>query len=91
MNANEVIANRALELWATRGASTTVLHPNEHVNMGQSTNDVYPTALKIATYFGIFRLVDAMAVLRRGFEAKAEEFARRAQDGAHPAAGRGAR
>ena len=50
------------------------LHPNEHVNMSQSTNDVYPTALKVATYFGIFRLVDAMAVLRRGFEAKADEF-----------------
>jgi aspartate ammonia-lyase len=40
--------------------------------MSQSTNDVYPTALKVATYFGIFRLVDAMATLRRGFEAKAE-------------------
>jgi aspartate ammonia-lyase len=43
--------------------------------MSQSTNDVYPTALKVATYFGIFRLVDAMAVLRRAFEAKADEFA----------------
>src|SRR4051794_9875847 len=43
--------------------------------MSQSTNDVYPTALKVATYSSIFRLVEAMAVLRRGFEAKAEEFA----------------
>ena len=42
--------------------------------MSQSTNDVYPTALNVAAYFGIFRLVDAMAVLRRAFEAKAEEF-----------------
>jgi aspartate ammonia-lyase len=51
------------------------LHPNEHVNMSQSTNDVYPTALKLATYVGIFRLVDAMAYLRRAFERKADEFA----------------
>ncbi len=44
------------------------------VNMGQSTNDVYPSALKIATWFGIVGLIDAMDVLRRAFEAKAEEF-----------------
>ncbi len=74
MNANEVIANRALEHMGHRRGEYQFLHPNEHVNMSQSTNDVYPTALKIATYFGIFRLIDAMAVLRRGFEAKAEEF-----------------
>jgi aspartate ammonia-lyase len=74
MNANEVIANRALEHMGRQRGEYQFLHPNEHVNMSQSTNDVYPTALKIATYFGIFRLVDAMAVLRRGFEAKAEEF-----------------
>jgi len=74
MNANEVIANRALEHMGHRRGEYQFLHPNEHVNMSQSTNDVYPTALKVATYFGIFRLVDAMAVLRRGFEVKAEEF-----------------
>lgn len=50
------------------------LHPNEHVNLGQSTNDVYPTALKLATYSGIFRLIDAMAYLRAAFERKADEF-----------------
>ena len=74
MNANEVIANRGLELMGHQRGEYNFLHPNEHVNMSQSTNDVYPTALKVATYFGIFRLVDAMATLRRGFEAKAEEF-----------------
>src|SRR5262249_49626181 len=74
MNANEVIANRALEhLKRTRG-DYAYLHPNEHVNMSQSTNDVYPTSLKLAAYFGIFRLVDAMVVVRRAFEAKSEEF-----------------
>ncbi len=74
MNANEVIANRALErLGAARGDYGR-LHPNEHVNMGQSTNDVYPTALKIAGIGAIRRLVDAMATLRGSFEAKAKEF-----------------
>nr|WP_294526488.1 aspartate ammonia-lyase [uncultured Rhodopila sp.] len=74
MNANEVVANRGLEHLGHRRGDYQFLHPNEHVNMSQSTNDVYPTALKLATYFGIFRLVDAMAVLRGAFEAKAEEF-----------------
>jgi aspartate ammonia-lyase len=74
MNANEVIANRALEHLGHRRGEYSYLHPNEHVNMSQSTNDVYPTALKVAAHFGIFRLIDAMAVLRRAFEAKAEEF-----------------
>src|SRR5271166_6637959 len=74
MNANEVIANRALELLGHQRGEYTRLHPNEHVNMSQSTNDVYPTSLKVACWFGIFRLVDAMAVLRRAFEHKAEEF-----------------
>ncbi|WP_079437085.1 aspartate ammonia-lyase [Zoogloea sp. LCSB751] len=75
MNANEVIANRALEIMGHRRGEYLFLHPNEHVNMSQSTNDVYPTALKLATYVGIFRLVDAMAHLRFAFERKATEFA----------------
>jgi len=74
MNANEVIANLALEHLGHQRGEYKYLHPNEHVNMSQSTNDVYPTSLKIAAYFGIHHLVDAMAVLRRAFEAKAEEF-----------------
>ena len=75
MNANEVIANRALELLGHAKGQYQHLHPNEHVNIGQSTNDVYPTALKVATWYGIFSLVDAMVVMRRAFEAKAAEFA----------------
>jgi aspartate ammonia-lyase len=74
MNANEVIANIALERMGRRRGEYEHLHPNEHVNMSQSTNDVYPTALKLATYSGIFQLVDAMASLRGAFEEKAEEF-----------------
>ena len=74
MNANEVIANRALELMGHAKGEYTHLHPNTHVNMSQSTNDVYPTALKIAAYIGIHRLIEAMAALRGAFEAKALEF-----------------
>lgn len=74
MNANEVIANRALEIMGHAKGEYQFLHPNEHVNMSQSTNDVYPTALKITGYAGILQLVEAMAYLRIAFEAKAEEF-----------------
>src|SRR3982074_1376880 len=74
MNANEVIANRALELLGRPKGDYKFLHPNEHVNMSQSTNDVYPTALKLAGYAGIMRLVEAMAVLREAFERKSDEF-----------------
>ncbi|MDB5632528.1 MAG: Aspartate ammonia-lyase [Tardiphaga sp.] len=74
MNANEVIANRALEILGHTKGDYGKLHPNEQVNMSQSTNDVYPTALKIATYHGVFHLIDAMGALRQGFERKAEEF-----------------
>ena len=52
MNANEVIANRALELLGHRKGDYDVVHPNNHVNLSQSTNDVYPTALKIAGQLG---------------------------------------
>ncbi|WP_157270032.1 aspartate ammonia-lyase [Azohydromonas aeria] len=75
MNANEVIANRALEILGHARGEYQHLNPNDHVNLGQSTNDVYPTALKLAAHFGIERLVQAMAVLRGAFERKAVEFA----------------
>jgi aspartate ammonia-lyase len=74
MNANEVIANLALQHMGHRLGEYHHLHPNEHVNLSQSTNDVYPTSLKLAAYVGIFKLIDAMDVLRQAFERKAEEF-----------------
>ena len=74
MNANEVIANRALELLGQAKGDYARLHPLEHVNMSQSTNDVYPTAVKLALQMGIRRLVGAMAELRGAFEVKSEEF-----------------
>ncbi|BAK75071.1 aspartate ammonia-lyase [Pseudogulbenkiania sp. NH8B] len=74
MNANEVIANRALELMGHAKGEYRHLHPNEHVNLCQSTNDVYPTSLRLATYWGVQQLLAAMAELRESFAAKAEEF-----------------
>jgi aspartate ammonia-lyase len=74
MNANEVICNRALELLGHRKGEYQHLHPLDHVNLSQSTNDVYPTALKLALNFGIRRLLVEMASLRNAFSEKAKEF-----------------
>ena len=74
MNANEVICNRALELLGHGKGEYRHLHPLDHVNMSQSTNDVYPTAVKLALQFGIRRLAAEMRALRLAFEAKAAEF-----------------
>ncbi|MFE5794979.1 aspartate ammonia-lyase [Streptomyces sp. NPDC056503] len=74
MNANEVVANRALELLGHPRGDYRHLHPNEDVNLGQSTNDVYPTAVRVATVFATRGLLSAMRVLQDAFAAKAEEF-----------------
>ncbi len=73
MNANEVIANRALEILGHARGAYGELHPLEHVNLSQSTNDVYPTAVKLALQLGIRRLLAEMRSLREAFEAKAAE------------------
>ncbi len=74
MNANEVIANRALELAGKPRGDYAFLHPIEHVNMSQSTNDVYPTALRLALRFAIVELWKAMEELKNAFAAKSLEF-----------------
>ncbi len=74
MNANEVICNRALELLGRPKGDYQELHPLDHVNLSQSTNDVYPTAVKVALNFGIRRLLAEMASLRKAFSDKAAEF-----------------
>jgi aspartate ammonia-lyase len=74
MNVNEVIANRALELLGRERGEYDFLHPLDHVNLSQSTNDVYPTALRIALHGLIHQLIAAVAVLRASFEQKAVEF-----------------
>jgi fumarate hydratase class II len=75
MNANEVIANRAAELLGSPRGSRGVVHPNDHVNDGQSSNDVIPTALHLAGLLAIQEVLDpAVAVLREALEAKSREF-----------------
>jgi aspartate ammonia-lyase len=75
MNANEVIANRALELLNRPRGDYQTIHPNNHVNLSQSTNDVYPTAVKLALHEGIEELRAAMRDLVAAFLAKGVEFA----------------
>ena len=75
MNANEVIANRALELAGRAKGDYSYIHPLNHVNMSQSTNDVYPTALKVALILELRNLIDSMDYLRESFARKATEFA----------------
>mgnify|MGYP002294642164 CR=1 FL=1 len=74
MNANEVIANRALELLGHKKGEYEYCHPNNHVNCSQSTNDIYPTALRIALYTMLGQLTGDMVYLQQGFAAKSEEF-----------------
>lgn len=75
MNANEVIANLALESLGLERGNYTTVHPNNHVNLSQSTNDVYPTAVKLALHASISELQEAMAALAQAFLTKGEEFA----------------
>src|SRR5437588_1239270 len=76
MNANEVIANRAIELAGGELGSKKPVHPNDDVNMSQSSNDTFPTAMHIAAVMAVVeRLVPAVRELRDALQRKAEEFA----------------
>lgn len=74
MNANEVIANRAGEILGSKLGSYDKVHPNDHVNMAQSTNDVFPSAGKIAIYELLQAAQKELIRLRDAFQAKAVEF-----------------
>lgn len=75
MNVNEVLANRSIELLGGERGDYTIVHPLDHVNCGQSTNDVYPTALKIAAIGLVRRLSQTFASLQEALQEKEEEFA----------------
>ena len=75
MNANEVIANIALEILGNKKGEYKYCHPNNHVNLSQSTNDAYPTAMKIALIRSIMKLQEALKQLIAAFSAKGAEFA----------------
>lgn len=74
MNANEVIANRALEIMGHQRGEYQYCSPNDHVNRSQSTNDAYPTAIHIGMYFTHHKLVKHLTELIDAFQRKAEEF-----------------
>jgi aspartate ammonia-lyase len=74
MNANEVIANRGLELMGYAKGEYQHLHPNDHVNCSQSTNDAYPTAIKLGVLLSCRSLTRAMEELREAIDKKATEF-----------------
>ena len=88
MNANEVIANRALELMGHRKGEYKHCDPHDHVNCSQSTNDAYPTALHVGMALGNIELVAAMNELIAAFRAKGREFSRISEDGTDAAPGR---
>src|SRR5438105_500957 len=74
MNANEVLANRAAEILGKPRGTYTRVHPNDHVNMGQSTNDVFPTATRLALLLGSGGLVASARELANSLTRKADEF-----------------
>ncbi len=74
MNANEVIANIALETLGHKKGEYQHVSPNDHVNLSQSTNDVYPTALRLALILRLKSYIEALAALQQAFFAKAKEF-----------------
>ena len=75
MNFNEVIANRAIELMGGKLGSKDPVHPNDHVNMSQSTNDTFPTAINMAAVESVhYQLIPALKEMREALQQKANEF-----------------
>jgi len=74
MNSNEVIANRAVEILGGALGDASVVHPNDHVNYGQSTNDVFPTGMRLATLLELAKLYPALDSLSEALEEKGKEF-----------------
>ena len=74
MNSNEVIANRAVEILGGKLGDYIMVHPNDHVNYGQSTNDVFPTGMRLATLLELEKLYPALESLATALEGKGKEF-----------------
>jgi aspartate ammonia-lyase len=74
MNANEVVANRAIEILGGKRGDYSLVHPNDHVNFGQSTNDVVPTAMRLASILLFDGLLESLGELERSFGRKAKAF-----------------
>src|SRR3982075_1073168 len=75
MNVNEVISNRAIEIAGGELGSKKPVHPNDHVNMSQSSNDTFPTAMHVAAAAQMNKLIPAIQTVHDAIDAKAKEFA----------------
>jgi aspartate ammonia-lyase len=74
MNMNEVIANRVIEMSGGTRGDYRLCHPNDHINLAQSTNDVYPTAIRLAALLSLSGLLESLALLSTSFTEKGREF-----------------
>ncbi len=75
MNVNEVVANRALEIIGSKKGNFNLIHPNDHINMSQSTNDTMPSVIRISTFIEIKKLlIPALKILEKELNKKAEDF-----------------
>src|ERR1700676_2735089 len=74
MNANEVIANRAIEILGGKLGNYDICHPNDHVNFGQSTNDVFPTAMRLAALLLFDEVIGSLGILEQSFARKGKAF-----------------
>ena len=74
MNANEVIANRAIELLGGKRGDYDICHPNDHVNFGQSTNDVFPTAMRLAALLLFDQVLESLGIVEQSFAKKGKAF-----------------
>ena len=91
MNVNEVVSNRCCQLAGTPLGSKTPVHPNDHVNMSQSSNDSFPSAMHIAAAVNTKGgLIPAVTALREAIAVKAAEWDEHCQDRSHAYAGRNA-
>lgn len=76
MNTNEVLANRGIEILGGKRGDYKLINPNDHVNMAQSTNDTFPTAMRIASLIMVKKLLPVIKHLQKTFEKKAKEFSK---------------
>ena len=81
MNTNEVIANRSIEILGGKRGDYSIIHPNDHVNMAQSTNDVCPTAIRIGALIEVRKMIPRLEKLEQAFRKKAGEFDRIVKSG----------
>ena len=81
MNTNEVIANRAIEILGGKRGNYSLVHPNDHVNMAQSTNDTFPTAIRVAGTLHLGPLYQSVEKLIKAFKTKGKEFAKFVKSG----------